>query len=342
MTGSSGISFGRTGMFWLFLKAMDDYYGGCIKKVNLPQSLIDEPMRLMPLNEITRYFGILDEHINDPLFVAKGCSKLDFNNFPLLKNIVLSSPVLFTAIVRFNYLATILQSGAKCYTERTSQVTKWCYDTSIPVLSERLLDSFVAVWKFIHVLRHYGSDDFEPLVIHLPGSRLGGKGEAEKIFGCPIVWNAKRTEVWFDISLLPTFSKTMNKPAYNASDLQLLKYLNMPDRNDFSRCVFEAVDYARAYGYPKLEFIAQIMGVAPLTLQRKLQKENYSFSELVKYQLIYILAPNMLVEDRAIEDITNELGFSNSQSFVKAFKKAHQLTPKQYIECLDEVRGIIR
>ncbi|ASI96579.1 hypothetical protein BSZ04_16650 [Vibrio rotiferianus] len=328
-------------MFWLLLKALDRCYGGCIEKVNFPQSLIDDPMRLMPKSEINRYIDLLAKHVNDPLFVAKGGAKLDFKDLPILDELVLNSPVLFTAIVRFNYLANTLESGSKCYTERTSQFTKWCYEVSTPVLYERLFSSVFAVWKYIHVLRHFIGENFTPVTIYLPGTRLGKKGGAEKIFGCPVIWNSKRAEVWFDRDLLPTFSNQIKRSQNNVPTLKLLKYANMPDSSDLSRCVFEVVNYARAYGYPKLDTIAKIMEVSPLTLQRKIQKQSFSFSELVKYQLIYILAPNMLLDGYNIDYIAKELGFNNPQSFVKAFKKSHQITPNQYIEILNDRGAII-
>lgn len=100
MSTTSTLAFGRTGVFWLFLKAMDDYYGNCIEKVNLPVSLLHDHMRLMPLTEMTRYFGVLQEGINDELFIAKGCSKMQLKNFAPIDSIVCSSPVFFTALMR--------------------------------------------------------------------------------------------------------------------------------------------------------------------------------------------------------------------------------------------------
>ena len=339
---STGVAFGRSGVFWAFLKAMEKQYPGSIERVQLPQSLIDEPMRLMPLNEMTRYFGILNETFDDPLYIAKGASHFNLSDVPKLHSVVLSAPIFFTAMIRFNYLFKAFQSGTRCYTEHTSQLVKWCYDTSIPVVSERLQDGIIAAWTFIHLVRHYHGPDYSPKSLHLPGSRLGEKGEAEKVFGCEIVWNAKRTEVWCDRSIMNRFAHSIPKGSHSIDEISILDCVDLPDDRDFARCVFETVNYARAFGYPKLEFIAQIMMMSPLTLQRKLQRKNMSFTELVKFQLLYVLAPDMMLKGLSVDDIAAKLGFSNTQSFSKAFKKAHQKTPKQYLDSLDEHKGVFR
>ncbi|MCL1093455.1 AraC family transcriptional regulator [Shewanella kaireitica] len=336
------VAFGRVGVFWLFLKAMDDYYGNCIDKVNLPQSLLNDHMRLMPLTEMTRYFGIIEEQINDELFIAKGCSKIQLNNFSPLCSVVCSSPVLFVALIRFNTLFKSLQSGTKVTTVRSGNIVKWSYQTKLAVSQERLNDGIVAAWVFVHLLREYMSKDYSPITIHLPGSRIGKVGELERIFGCDILWNQAKTEVWFPASALEKYSTANNayKGKIRIDKVDVLNYIDIPDKNDFSRCVYELINYSRAFGYPKLEFIADLLMMSPLALQRRLQKHQYSFSELVKFQLLYNLAPQMLVKGVLIEQVGIELGFNNPQSFTKAFKKAHNLTPKQYLEDVNEFNGM--
>ncbi|WP_028865388.1 AraC family transcriptional regulator [Psychromonas aquimarina] len=342
MSTANATAFGRTGVFWLFIKAMDDYYGGCIKKVNLPVSLFNDHMRLMPLTEMTRFFGILEEGISDELFIAKGCSKMQLKNFAPLDSIVCSSPVFFTALMRFNSLFKCLQSGCDARTVRSGGIFKWCYRTELTVSEERLQDGIVGAWTFIHLLRLYHDQSYAPIAVHLPGSCLGEPGEMQQILGCDVIWNAKQTEVWFSAGSMSKLApeKTKFRPKVRINQMDILSYINIPAADDFVRCVYELINYARAFGYPKLEFIAEILMISPLTLQRRLQKENTSFSDLVKYQLLYNLAPQMLAKGELSEQISKELGFSNPQSFSKAFKKAHDVTPKQFVEHTDMFKGL--
>ncbi|WP_299568578.1 AraC family transcriptional regulator [uncultured Shewanella sp.] len=337
MANEKPISFGRTGIFWLFLKAMDDYYGNCINKVNLPKSLFNDPMRPMPLNEMTRYFGVLEESINDELFVAKGGSLIQLENFGPFRSIVYSTPVLFTAIRRFNALAQNIQSGCKVRTGIEKELTCWTYNTQLSIQSERLLDGIVGAWVFIHLLKWYLGKNYTPSEVHLPGSRLGTHGEIEKIFGCPVIWNAKLTMVRFPSEHLKQCIP-INRALLPSDSGQTfsLDSIDLPEESDLPRCVYELINYARAFGYPKLEFVADILMISPLTLQRRLQRENLSFSEITKYQLFYHLAPEMLINGESEDIIAAELGFNNPQSFSKAFKKVHEVTPKQYLQNIED------
>ena len=319
MASVNSVAFGRVGVFWLFLKAMDDYYGDCISNANLPDSLLNDHMRLMPLTEMTRYLGLIEEQVDDELFIAKAGANIQLQNFIPLHNIVCSAPVLFTALIRFNALFKTLQSDSEVKAVRSGNILKWSYNTESFVAQERLQDGIFCTWLYLHLLRHYLGEQYSPISIHLPGSRLGKAGEVDAIFGCDVVWNAKQTEIWCSIDALE--QHIVNKPKVittaRINQLQVIDYINIPDENDFARCVYELINYARAFGYPKLEFIAEMMMISPLTLQRRLQKEQYSFSELVKYQLLYNLAPQMLQEGLLIEKVGEELGFNNPQSFFR-------------------------
>ncbi|BEU05407.1 AraC family transcriptional regulator [Agarivorans sp. OAG1] len=338
MAKEASIAFGRSGIFNMFLLAVEERYGNFFQQVNLPQSLFIDPMRPMPLSEMTRYFGVLEQSIDDPLFVARASANIKLQHFPPLRAITQSTPTLFTAVRRMTALARIIQTGCKVRTTIGHTQTRWCYNTQIPVVSERLLDGIVAAWLFIHLLRSYLGADYAPDTLQLPGSRLGEEGEMESIFGCNIAWNSKQTEVHFPseklqhcIPINPAFLKSQR-----SNQVFSLDYIDLPEETDFARCAYELINYARAFGYPKLEFIADILMISPLTLQRKLQKEQLSFSELVKYQLLFNLAPEMLLRGHSEQDIASELGFSNPQSFSKAFKKAHQQTPRQYTQHLED------
>lgn len=339
MAYSKSIIFGRTGIFGMVLEAINDYYGhcSCIDDINFPVNLLKNPMRLMPMNEMAHYFSYIEDHIHDDLFILRSASNMNINRFDPIRSLICTTPVLFTSIMRFNSLLRAIQSDCKILTLSDDNTIKWCYDTKLSIAEPRLYDGIVNAWIFIHILRHYTNEHFSPDMVHLPGFQRGTNGEAEKIFGCKVVWNAKRTEVWFPSNHLKKYApalSTINSES-KIEHTQVLNYINLPDPNDFARCVYELINYAREFGYPKLEFVAEMLMISPLTLQRRLQKENLSFSELVKYQLLFNIAPELIKSGLTESKISKQLGFNNTQSFTKAFKKAHGFTPKQFLEHLE-------
>jgi len=335
---SNYIAFGRTGVFLLFIKSVDEYYGDISAKLKLPPlSLFQDPMRLMPLSEMTRYFFDIQQLVDDELFAAKAYSKMSLDNFPLLNNIVGSSRDLVTAIMRLNSVFASFQSGTTVSMRRSGKILKWHYNSRFVKGEERLHGGVMACWIFIHVLRLYHGHTYTPTIVHLPGSPVGKPGEMEAIFSCDVIWNASEAQVWFPAKdrskLKPIGSKT--PPRVFIDQLEVLSFVDMPNPDDFLRCVYELINYSRAFGYPKLENVAKLLEMSPQKLQRKLQAEDIIFSDMVQHQLLCNQAVKMLSLEYSYGNIAESLGFTNQQSFIKAFKRMHGLTPKQYQDQLE-------
>jgi AraC-like DNA-binding protein len=82
--------------------------------------------------------------------------------------------------------------------------------------------------------------------------------------------------------------------------------------------------------WPDLEALAQQLHMSPQTLRRHLREEGSSFQEL-KDQLRRDLAIYHLGRaELAIQDIAEQLGFSEPSAFHRAFKKWTGLTPGAY------------
>ena len=83
-------------------------------------------------------------------------------------------------------------------------------------------------------------------------------------------------------------------------------------------------------GEPSLERIADHLGLTPRTLQRKLQELGTSYNDVLD-QMRRQLAERYLREPQmAICEVAYLLGFSESSSFHRAFKRWTGVTPKEF------------
>jgi AraC-like DNA-binding protein len=83
-------------------------------------------------------------------------------------------------------------------------------------------------------------------------------------------------------------------------------------------------------GEPSLERIADNLGLTPRTLQRKLQELDTSYNDVLD-QMRRQLAMRYLREPQmAICEVAYLLGFSESSSFHRAFKRWTGVTPKGF------------
>ena len=87
-----------------------------------------------------------------------------------------------------------------------------------------------------------------------------------------------------------------------------------------------------AYHIPTLAECSKLLNLSTKTVQRYLKKHGQDFHSM-RMQIIIERAKTALTEtDKSITEIADELGYSTSANFIRAFKTEMQMTPTQYRE----------
>ncbi|SDK46580.1 AraC family transcriptional regulator [Pseudomonas indica] len=82
--------------------------------------------------------------------------------------------------------------------------------------------------------------------------------------------------------------------------------------------------------WPDLESVAQQLHMSPQTLRRHLREEGSSFQELKDHLRRDLAIYHLGRDELSIQDIAEQLGFSEPSAFHRAFKKWTGLTPGAY------------
>ncbi|MGR5231827.1 helix-turn-helix domain-containing protein [Vibrio rotiferianus] len=83
-------------------------------------------------------------------------------------------------------------------------------------------------------------------------------------------------------------------------------------------------------GRPTLEKAAEITGFTPRTLKRRLSEEGTTYTKLLEEIIIDIAKHQLSNSDKSISEIGFALGYTLSNHFSRAFKRAEGINPKQY------------
>jgi AraC-like DNA-binding protein len=92
-------------------------------------------------------------------------------------------------------------------------------------------------------------------------------------------------------------------------------------------------DYIRSSlptGNCTIERCAQKMDMSVRTLQAKLSESELSFSDLLEEQRIALAQSYLKQQHLSLDDVANNLGYSEQSSFGRAFKRWTGQTPKQF------------
>ena len=98
------------------------------------------------------------------------------------------------------------------------------------------------------------------------------------------------------------------------------------------------VDQAKD-GHPSIERMAKRLGVSIRSLQRDLERQGTSYSEVVD-SARYEAAQNLLRRSRfRVCDVAGELGYRDPSSFSRAFARWSGTTPRRFRATLRERRA---
>ncbi|MDF2155350.1 helix-turn-helix domain-containing protein [Vibrio sp. CAU 1672] len=300
--------------------------------LGIPDSVFHNPMNLIPMPELNKWYMKLEENSQDPDVYLNMSRHVELQQIGPIGRWLYSGEDLASTIRRVNYGMSNIQSGATLAGAQSGSIIKWTYANRFLDPSVNVHDSIRIAMLMLKVLREFLGADYAPLRVRLSGSRKNHELYTG-YFGCEVDWNHSRTEVWLHGNDRLA-SRQANPPkaqrlAMNFSDLDEL--LNMPDPEDELKAIYEVFNYSRHFGLPSLGRVSGLLGLSEQQFQRRLHKFGMNFSTVLGYVLSNV-AVQMLVNGKGIDEVAGLLGYTNTASFNRMFKRNRGLTPRQYLE----------
>ncbi|GAA3915230.1 AraC family transcriptional regulator [Litoribacillus peritrichatus] len=151
------------------------------------------------------------------------------------------------------------------------------------------------------------------------------------LFACPIIFDAEETALVFDRQFLelPIMqTEPVLKEFLKVSPADLLA--RPEDRNTMTAHIRHLLGRDFTQDFPDFDWLAEQVHLAPQSLRRKLREEGTNFQE-IKDGLRRDTAIGLLNKhELSIQDIAEQMGFSEASTFHRAFKKWTGLTPGDY------------
>jgi AraC-like DNA-binding protein len=152
----------------------------------------------------------------------------------------------------------------------------------------------------------------------------------EKVFG-RVLFNAPENKLVFSKAVAELEVITQNEHLYSHM-LQFCeeKLKEISVRNTYADKIKKLLTQKNSFYLPKLEEVSAMLHFSSRTLQRKLKEENVQYQQIVEeHQMGH--AKNLLKQkDVPIKEIAYLLGYTNTESFTRAFKRNTGLSPKKY------------
>ncbi|NMX62762.1 AraC family transcriptional regulator [Pseudomonas sp. WS 5059] len=154
--------------------------------------------------------------------------------------------------------------------------------------------------------------------------------EYDLLFPCPLVFSASSSSLLFHCRYLnlPLLQDERTLKLFlerSPADL-----LSRPDEGDSLRSQLRRLLSRDRTPWPDLEAVAQHLHISPQTLRRHLRDEGTSFQALKDELRRDIAIFHLGRADLSLQEIAEQLGFSEPSAFHRAFKKWTGVTPGAY------------
>ena len=269
----------------------------------------------------------VEELSADPLFGFHMGLSLNPTHFQLIAFTMLSSPTLGDAIEKIlKYQRLISDGGDFSLVKINSDETELIYRPTAENFSYHQIDAVMVV--VLSFARWLLNRTIAPKAILLSHSEHNGLVEYQNFFACRIEFDQKQNSIIFPASLLQEslvgYDPQLASMHEQMADNQL-QSLTKPDivarLQKQLELTSESVSRDR---------LAQQMGMSGRSLQRKLQEQGSSFQQVnddYRHEKALQLLQN---ENLSLLEVSLQLGFSESSTFYRAFKRWQGITPGEY------------
>lgn len=160
--------------------------------------------------------------------------------------------------------------------------------------------------------------------------RPGCAKEFDDFYNCKVNYNATENSLVFPLSVIKEPLTGSDVKVASAIDQIIVNYISRLDASNIVDKVKAEIYASLASGKLTKEYVARVLHVSPRTLQRLLKQENTTYQSVVdeiRKELALSYAKN---KSLPIIDIAFMLGFSDSSSFSRAFKRWTDEAPSFY------------
>lgn len=314
-----------------------------LQTAGIPPATLDSDDGRIDGTQLQEFLYRLCQHSRDPLLGLKTGDFVQPGSYSVLGYITMSCATLGEAVQRIAPFEKLVgDMGTTTLEDRGERIRlTWHCTYQNPIVRPQLVDNVFASW--INYARWLAEPtQASPTAVHLQRPAPSGDSlrEYQQRWDCPVFFEAGEDAIEFDKNLLqtplrqpdPVLRSTLERHAQQQlASLQSASELINQVRNSIYQNLLE--------GITRQDMVAGNLGMTSRTLQRKLSQEDTSYQQLLDDVRQDMAEDYLSRTTLPIPDIALRLGFSETTSFHRIFKRRVGMTPGEYRQKTAEQKG---
>ncbi|MDH0703253.1 AraC family transcriptional regulator [Pseudomonas toyotomiensis] len=299
-------------------------------EAGLDPAVLDDPNARCPLSVTTRLWQLAVAASGDPALGLKTSQFVSPTTFHALGYALIASSSLremFERIVRYH---RVVSDALQLELRELEDVYEFRFRVppGSPAPAPEALDAFAAI--YVRSCRNRLNREFSPLLVQLQRPQPTDPAPWQAVFRAPLQFDAEESLLRFPRAAFEQRLDDGNPELAEHNETVLRRNLEQLQAASCSERVRTCLEAQLPDGEPSAERIAQALHLSLRSLQRHLAEEGTSYEALLG-ETRHVLALRHMRDPRcSISEIAYLLGFSDSSSFGRAFKRWTGQTPSQY------------
>jgi len=267
-------------------------------------------------------------------FGAVSSRFLAYPDLDLYGRYVLSAPTLGAALYRGVRALRYIHSHSEVHLVSQGDHLRLQFDPKLSgVFGARHIEEGMPT-VLTELVRRFAGPDWAPTWIELTTSSSERTGKLEEIHGLPVRTGRAYPAIAFPKTLL----EVKNPGHLTWEPIDLLRDVREMVRSrpptSAAEMTRDMIELQLRRSVSSIEVVAEALGVGVRTLQRQLMVEATSFQECLA-EARAMRARDLLMETAlSIAQIAGQLGYHETNSFRRAFRRWFGVSPTQFRECL--------
>ena len=299
------------------------------EKADIPYPGASDATERVETRKVSALVRLAVEATADPCFGLQLVPYLHAANFQALGYSLFSSSNLHEFCLRLVRFFRLVSQSSQHVLEEGKDGYKLTLEITNPEVSDETTDAWIGT--LVHFCRSIYRPDFAPQRVDLVRPQPEYQAEQfGKFFNAPVTFGARENALYFSKKDMFVPLPSANRELARLNDEVIIAQLARLDRNDVVRRVEASIIQLLPTGDCSREAVAKSLNLSPRTLLNRLEQRDTSYKEVLENLRSALAQQYMEQPDIPITEITFLLGFSDSSSFTRAFRRWTGQSPSDY------------
>ena len=302
-----------------------------VERAGLDPAAFADPDARFDVTDTAKLWRSAVEATGDPAFGLFASRFVTQTTFHALGYAVMASSTLREAVERNVRYGRLVSDAAACRLEEEGRLARVVFEIPAeqPVPADEAMDGMISL--IARSFRALAGGDLAPVRVALRRRTPPGAVDVwPKVFRAPVSFGARRDVLEYPVDVLDRRLPAGNAELARMNESVVADYLERLDQEHVTTRVRALLTCELSSGEPSPDDVARQLGLSRRSLQRRLADEGTSFKALLNETRRDLAQAYLREGHTSITEVTFLLGFADTSSFSRAFKRWTGVSPREF------------